>query len=96
MATNLPDVFAAGNCIETWHRVLGRAAYLPLGTTAHKQGRVAGENAVGEGEFKRSVGTQVVRVFDLTVTRIGLRDSDAREAGLDPLTAETNAWDHTP
>ena len=43
MATNLPEIFAAGDCVETWHRVLGRAAYLPLGTTAHKQGRVAGE-----------------------------------------------------
>ncbi len=97
MATNLPNVFAAGDCVETWHRVLGRAAYLPLGTTAHKQGRVAGENAVGgQREFQGSVGTQVVRVFDLAAARTGLRDDDAREAGSDPLTVETSAWDHTP
>src|SRR5580658_8860995 len=46
MRTNLPDVFAAGDCVITHHRLLGET-YLPLGTTAHKQGRVAGENAVG-------------------------------------------------
>ena len=47
MRTNLPDVYAAGDCVVTYHRLLGET-YLPLGTTAHKQGRVAGENALGE------------------------------------------------
>jgi NADPH-dependent 2,4-dienoyl-CoA reductase/sulfur reductase-like enzyme len=47
METNLPDVYAAGDCVETWHRLLSRYAYLTLGTTAHKRGRIAGENAVG-------------------------------------------------
>ncbi|WP_264079602.1 NAD(P)/FAD-dependent oxidoreductase, partial [Mycolicibacter algericus] len=46
MRTNLPDVFAAGDCVHTHHRLLG-VTWLPLGTTAHKQGRVAGENALG-------------------------------------------------
>ncbi len=61
MATPVPGVYAAGDCVETWHRVLERPTYLPLGTTAHKQGRVAGENAVGgHRAFAGSVGTQVV------------------------------------
>ena len=46
MHTSLLDVFAAGDCVITHHRLLG-ITYLPLGTTAHKQGRAAGENAVG-------------------------------------------------
>ena len=46
MRTNLERVFAAGDCVVTHHRLLG-LTYLPLGTTAHKQGRVAGENALG-------------------------------------------------
>src|SRR5260370_1091338 len=46
MRTNLPDVFAAGDCVVTHHRLLGET-YLPLGTTAPKQGRAAGENALG-------------------------------------------------
>ena len=40
MRTNVPDVFAAGDCATTYHRLLGDT-YLPLGTTAHKQGRIA-------------------------------------------------------
>jgi NADPH-dependent 2,4-dienoyl-CoA reductase/sulfur reductase-like enzyme len=46
--TNLPDILAAGDCVETYHRLLDRPTYLPLGTTAHKQGRVAGETASAE------------------------------------------------
>jgi NADPH-dependent 2,4-dienoyl-CoA reductase/sulfur reductase-like enzyme len=95
MRTNVPDVFAAGDCVETWHRVVGAPTYLPLGTTAHKQGRVAGENAVGgERLFEGSLGTQVVKVFELAIARTGLRDGEARAAGLDPLTVESEAWDH--
>jgi len=64
MEMNLPDTFAAGDCIETYHRILGAPTYLPLGTTAHKQGTVAGENAVGGDRlFEGSLGTQVVKVF---------------------------------
>jgi NADPH-dependent 2,4-dienoyl-CoA reductase/sulfur reductase-like enzyme len=47
METNIPDVYPAGDCTETWHSLLKPYTYLPLGFTAHKQGRVAGENAVG-------------------------------------------------
>ena len=47
MRTNLADVFAAGDCVETYHRVLEAPTYISLGTIAHKQGRVAGENAIG-------------------------------------------------
>ncbi|MBO0834494.1 MAG: FAD-dependent oxidoreductase, partial [Actinobacteria bacterium] len=95
METNLPGVFAAGDCVETWHRILEHPAYLPLGTTSHKQGRVAGENAVGgNAEFQGSLGTQVVKVFDLAIARTGLRDEEAREAGFDPVTTETTDWDH--
>jgi NADPH-dependent 2,4-dienoyl-CoA reductase/sulfur reductase-like enzyme len=96
METNLPDIFAAGDCVETWHRLLERPAYLPLGTTAHKQGRIAGENAAGgNAEFQGSLGTQVVKVFDLAVARTGLRDAEAIQDGrLSPVTLETRAWDH--
>ena len=95
MRTNLPDVYAAGDCVETWHRLLERYDYLPLGTTAHKQGRVAGENALGgEKEFAGSLGTQAVKVFNLVAARTGLRDSEAKTAGLRPLTVEIEADDH--
>ncbi len=95
MKTNVPDIFAAGDCVETWHRLLKAPTYLPLGTTAHKQGRIAGENAVGgHQEFAGSLGTQVVKVFDLAVARTGLRETEAKNAGSDPLTVESTCWDH--
>jgi NADPH-dependent 2,4-dienoyl-CoA reductase/sulfur reductase-like enzyme len=88
-------IYAAGDCAETYHRLLGRHAYLPLGSTAHKQGRVAGENAVGgQAAFGGTLGTQVVKVFDLVAARTGLRDDEAREADFDPLTVEIEPWDH--
>lgn len=95
MATSIPNIFAAGDCIETWHRVTARPTYLPLGTTAHKQGRVAGENAVGGDRlFAGTLGTQVVKVFDLAIARTGLREQEARAAGFDPFTSEGAYFDH--
>lgn len=95
METNLPDVFAAGDCVETYHRLLDEPTYLPLGTTAHKQGTVAGENAVGgDRQFHGSLGTQTVKVFDMAVARTGLKEDEAREAGFDPLTVSATAFDH--
>ena len=94
MRTNLPDVFAAGDCVVTWHRLLGDT-YLPLGTTAHKQGRVAGENALGgTREFAGSLGTQVVKIFHQAAARTGLRDHEADAAGYDPVTVQSEADDH--
>jgi NADPH-dependent 2,4-dienoyl-CoA reductase/sulfur reductase-like enzyme len=95
METNLSDIYAAGDCVETWHHVLNRPTYLPLGSTAHKQGRVAGENAVGgTHEFAGTLGTQVVKIFDLVIARTGLRDQEAAQAGFDPFTVESSIWDH--
>ena len=94
MRTNLPDVFAAGDCVITHHRLLGET-YLPLGTTAHKQGRVAGENALGgKRQFAGSLGTQVVKIFDQAAARTGLRDHEAAPAGFDPVTVASEADDH--
>jgi NADPH-dependent 2,4-dienoyl-CoA reductase/sulfur reductase-like enzyme len=96
MRTNLDRVFAAGDCVVTHHRLVG-LTYLPLGTTAHKQGRVAGENAIGGNrEFVGSLGTQVVKVFDMVAARTGLRDHEAIAAGFDPVTVEFEADDHKP
>lgn len=96
MHTNLPDVFAAGDCALTHHRLLG-TTWLPLGTTAHKQGRVAGENALGgDARFAGSLGTQVVKVFDLVAARTGLREHEALGAdrGWAPVTTASSPDDH--
>ncbi|MGW9024908.1 FAD-dependent oxidoreductase [Streptomyces sp. NPDC055722] len=96
MRTSLPDVYAAGDCAVTHHRQLGKT-WLPLGTTAHKQGRIAGENALGGYRwFQGSLGTQVVKVFDLVAARTGLRDHEAQaaERGWTPATTASRPDDH--
>lgn len=94
--TSLPDVHAAGDCAVTHHRLLGKT-WLPLGTTAHKQGRIAGENARGGTRwFAGSLGTQVVKVFDLVAARTGLRNHEAADAGRGwtPATTASHPDDH--
>jgi NADPH-dependent 2,4-dienoyl-CoA reductase/sulfur reductase-like enzyme len=94
MRTGLPDVYAAGDCVVTRHRLLG-TTYLPLGSTAHKQGRVAGENAVGgNARFAGSLGTQVVKVFEIVAARSGLREHEALAAGFTAATTQSSPDDH--
>lgn len=90
--TTTPHVWAAGDVAEAWHRVLNKPAYIPLGTTANKQGRIAGTNiAGGDVAFGGIVGTAVVKVFDLEVARTGLSEREAREAGFDAVSTTINA-----
>lgn len=94
MRTGLPNVWAAGDGVVTHHRLLG-VTYLPLGTTSHKQGRVAGENAIGgNARFAGSLGTQVVKVFDVVAARTGLRDNEAAAADYAPHSYTAVADDH--
>ncbi|GMM95534.1 FAD-dependent oxidoreductase [Microbacterium sp. MTN4-26] len=94
MRTGLPNVWAAGDGVVTHHRLLG-VTYLPLGTTSHKQGRVAGENAIGgNARFAGSLGTQVVKVFDVVAARTGLRNYEAAAADYAPHSYTAVADDH--
>jgi NADPH-dependent 2,4-dienoyl-CoA reductase/sulfur reductase-like enzyme len=82
MLTSLNSIYAAGDCAEALHLVSGRPAYVPLGTTANKQGRVAGENAAGgHARFEGVVGTLATQMFGLEVARTGLSTEQARACG---------------
>ncbi|CUT03700.1 CoA-disulfide reductase [Candidatus Chrysopegis kryptomonas] len=84
METNISGIYSAGDCAEAFHLVLNRPVYIPLGTTANKQGKVAGENAAGGNAiFKGIVGTAVFKVFDLEVARTGLSEKQAKAEGFD-------------
>ena len=85
LQTGVSGIYAAGDCAETTHLVTGKPTYFPLGTTANKQGRVAGENAAGgNARFACIVGTMVTKVFDLGVARTGLNVKQARACGFQP------------
>ncbi|MDW5330519.1 FAD-dependent oxidoreductase [Plantactinospora sp. KLBMP9567] len=79
-----PGVWAAGDCVESVHRVSGQPVFVPLGTHANKQGRIAGINiGGGYATFAGIVGTAVTRVCDLEVGRTGLREDEAAAAGFE-------------
>lgn len=102
--TSHPHIYAAGDVAEARHLVTGKPAYVPLGTTANKQGRVAGANAVGGNDrFAGIAGTAVVKVFDLEAARTGLSERQARAEGFEVETVSISAPakahympDHTP
>jgi CoA-dependent NAD(P)H sulfur oxidoreductase len=93
METNAPDIFAAGDCAEAVLTVTGKKTYIPLGTTANKQGRIAGENAAGgSSTFDGVVGTAQTKVFDLEVARTGLSQQEAEREGLDCFSSTIRGW----
>ncbi|MDU0458636.1 MAG: FAD-dependent oxidoreductase [Geobacteraceae bacterium] len=88
LRTNLPDVFAAGDCAEHYVRQLGRNGYMPLGPAANKQGRLVGSNIVHNNAMKEFYGidqTAVFKFFDLTVATTGLNERQLRESGANYL-----------
>lgn len=75
-------VWAAGDCVETTHRVSLEPVHIALGTHANKQGRVVGINiGGGYATFPGVVGTAVVKVCDLEIARTGLTEREATRAG---------------
>ena len=82
--TNLPDIYSAGDCATTVHLITGKESYIPMGTTANKQGRVAGENAAGGNAFLKGVlGTGIARAMEMEVSRTGLSEKECKDLGLD-------------
>jgi NADPH-dependent 2,4-dienoyl-CoA reductase/sulfur reductase-like enzyme len=96
MKTSIPDVWAAGDCVETTDLTSGQPAWVPLGDTANQMGRVAGTNAAtGEDtlEFPGTLGTGIFKVFDLGVGKTGLSEQAAADAGFDSVSASLSARD---
>ena len=95
MRTNFEGIFAAGDCVDAIHQVTGEKVYIPLGSTANKQGRVAGSNAAGMAcTFDGIAGTAVAKVFGLEVARTGLTTMEARTQGLEVETSLIRTTDH--
>ncbi|HWQ97123.1 MAG TPA: FAD-dependent oxidoreductase [Clostridia bacterium] len=86
METNLADIYACGDCTEQFHVVTGKQVYRPLGSTANKTGRIAGDCATGGSlRYRGTLGTGIFRVLGLAVGQTGLTEREAREAGFDPV-----------
>ncbi len=82
MRTSDRDIYAAGDCVECVDIVTGQPCYVPLGSTANKQGRTAAMNVCNENDaFGGVLGSTVCKVFDYCVARTGLTEAAARESG---------------
>ncbi len=86
MRTNIPDIFAAGDCCETIHLVCNKPVWIPMGSTANKMGKVAGHNVVTDNEkyyesFEGVLGTNILKIFNYTVAKTGLSEKQAKEEG---------------
>ncbi len=82
METNQTDIYAAGDCATQYHRIKKEADYVPLGTHANKQGRLAGLSMIGrKRSYKGIVGTSIIKFFDLTLARTGLSAKELEEQG---------------
>ncbi len=94
MQTSEQNVFAAGDCVESQHRISGKPVWNPLGDIANLQGRVAGENAAGgSARFPGVLGTGIFRTLDLNVAMTGLTHNQADEAGLSVVSTLTTSLD---
>lgn len=88
MRTSDPDIYAAGDCVECIDRLTGQPCYVPLGSTANKQGRVAAVNICGGNEvFPGVLGSSICKVFDYCAARTGLTERAAKDLGYELITA---------
>lgn len=94
LRTSDPYIFAAGDCAAQYHRQSRQEVYIPLASTANKQGRVVADNIAGmHTEFNGVQGTTVLQVFDLNVGKTGLGEQEAIDLGHDVITGMVSGHD---
>ena len=83
METSIPDIYAVGDAVSVKHLVSGKTVLLPLAGPANKQGRIAADNICGGNRaFRGSLGSSVIKLFDMTAAVTGLNETAAKNAGI--------------
>lgn len=96
LQTSDPDIYALGDCVENTNLITGLKQYVPLASTANRQGRVVGDNVTGgNSTFDGILGTAVVHAMGYNVGRTGLSEKQARDNGYSVVTAINNTFDRT-
>ncbi len=98
MQTSDPDIYAAGDCVESLNLITGTKVHAPYGDLANLQGRVAGENAATDGSivFPGTVQTGICKVFEYAAGSTGLSERAARQAGFTDIETVINASPDKP
>ncbi len=94
METSVEGIYAAGDCAETTHLITGKRVWIPLGSTANKQGRVVGVNVCGgHATFPGVMGTTIFKAFEWNVAKTGLSLREAEKEGFRPVQAIVRGYD---
>ncbi len=94
MRTSVEDIFACGDCSEKTHIVSGKKVWIPLGSTANKEGRCAAMNVAGVYcEFEGILGSMVTRCLNTTIAMTGLTEKEALEIGFKPVSVVVSKFD---
>ena len=84
METSIPDIYAVGDAVQVKHTITGKEAVISLAGPANKQGRISADNICGRNSrYKGSMGTSVIKLFDLTAASVGLTEKAAKDSGYD-------------
>lgn len=84
METSVPDIYAVGDAVQVQHLVTGADSVISLAGPANKQGRIAADNICSrDSRYHGSLGSSVIKLFDLTAASTGLNETNAKKAGLD-------------
>lgn len=95
METSVSDIYAAGDAVQIKHYVTGEDALISLAGPANKQGRIIADNICGgDSRYKGSLGSSVIKVFDLTAASTGINEAHAKNAGLDVDTVILSPMSH--
>lgn len=88
--TNLPDIYAAGDCAMVHNAITGKPAWSPMGSTANIAGRIIAQNMMGAKiSYRGTLGTAVCKLPGINVGRTGLTEVQAKEEGFDPISVVT-------
>ncbi|KYJ85523.1 CoA-disulfide reductase [Sulfurovum riftiae] len=94
--TNIPDIYAAGDCATVPHMLTEKNVYVPLATGANKLGRVVGVNmAGGDALYLGTLASSCVKVLDYEAARTGISEKEAEEMGLEPVSVFITDKDQT-
>ncbi len=95
LQTSDPDIYAGGDCVEVVNLITQKKTLVPMGSTANKHGRIIGTNVTGGNDiFPGVLGTAIAKVFDYNVGRVGLSESQVKEAGYDTAMSLVPSFDH--
>ena len=94
MRTSFENIYACGDCAEKTHIVSGKKVWIPLGSTANKEGRCAAMNVAGVYcEFEGILGSMVTRCLNTTIAMTGLTEKEAEKIGFKPVSVIVNKYD---